>query len=88
MIVSNPPYIDAADPHLAEGDVRFEPLTALVAADQGLPIWRRLSARDGSICCPAAGCCWSMAGPRAKRCAPVPRSGLSGRRDLSRLWRQ
>ncbi|MCS6067898.1 peptide chain release factor N(5)-glutamine methyltransferase [Klebsiella variicola subsp. variicola] len=35
-IVSNPPYIDAADPHLAEGDVRFEPLTALVAADQGL----------------------------------------------------
>ncbi len=36
MIVSNPPYIDAADPHLAEGDVRFEPLTALVAADQGL----------------------------------------------------
>ena len=35
-IVSNPPYIDAADPHLAEGDVRFEPLTALVAGDQGL----------------------------------------------------
>lgn len=36
MIVSNPPYIDEADPHLAEGDVRFEPKTALVAADQGL----------------------------------------------------
>ena len=36
MIVSNPPYIDAADPHLAEGDVRFEPLTALVAGDEGL----------------------------------------------------
>ncbi len=36
MIVSNPPYIDEADPHLAEGDVRFEPLSALVAADQGL----------------------------------------------------
>ncbi len=36
MIVSNPPYIDAADPHLAEGDVRFEPRTALVAADHGL----------------------------------------------------
>lgn len=35
-IVSNPPYIDAADLHLAEGDVRFEPLTALVAGDQGL----------------------------------------------------
>lgn len=36
MIVSNPPYIDETDPHLAEGDVRFEPRTALVAADQGL----------------------------------------------------
>lgn len=36
MIVSNPPYIDEADPHLAEGDVRFEPLSALVAADHGL----------------------------------------------------
>ncbi|NHI01239.1 peptide chain release factor N(5)-glutamine methyltransferase [Oceanimonas sp. MB9] len=36
MIVSNPPYIDAADPHLAEGDVRFEPLSALVAEDEGL----------------------------------------------------
>ncbi|ADO48301.1 peptide chain release factor N(5)-glutamine methyltransferase [[Enterobacter] lignolyticus] len=36
MIVSNPPYIDEQDPHLAQGDVRFEPKTALVAADAGL----------------------------------------------------
>jgi release factor glutamine methyltransferase len=36
LIVSNPPYIDAQDPHLAQGDVRFEPLSALVAADNGL----------------------------------------------------
>ncbi|CAI0744981.1 Release factor glutamine methyltransferase [Serratia entomophila] len=36
LIVSNPPYIDAADPHLAQGDVRFEPGSALVAADRGL----------------------------------------------------
>jgi len=35
-IVSNPPYIDEGDPHLGEGDVRFEPRSALVAADQGL----------------------------------------------------
>lgn len=35
-IVSNPPYIDEQDPHLAEGDVRFEPRSALVAADHGL----------------------------------------------------
>lgn len=36
MIVSNPPYIDGQDPHLAQGDVRFEPLSALVAAENGL----------------------------------------------------
>ena len=36
MIVSNPPYIDEQDEHLSQGDVRFEPKTALVAADQGL----------------------------------------------------
>lgn len=36
MIISNPPYIDENDMHLSEGDVRFEPLTALVAKDEGL----------------------------------------------------
>ncbi len=37
LIVSNPPYIDAADPPTsAQGDVRFEPLSALVAAEDGL----------------------------------------------------
>ncbi len=36
MIVSNPPYIDEQDPHLAQGDVRFEPRSALVAAKEGL----------------------------------------------------
>ena len=36
LIVSNPPYIDAEDPHLALGDVRFEPDSALVASEQGL----------------------------------------------------
>ncbi len=36
VIVSNPPYIDGADPHLEQGDVRFEPRSALVADDAGL----------------------------------------------------
>ena len=35
VIVSNPPYIDATDKHLKQGDVRFEPLSALVAKDKG-----------------------------------------------------
>lgn len=35
MIVSNPPYINAQDPHLDFGDLRFEPRSALVAAEEG-----------------------------------------------------
>ena len=36
LIVSNPPYIDCDDEHLNQGDVRFEPRSALVAANKGL----------------------------------------------------
>ncbi|MGF6692925.1 peptide chain release factor N(5)-glutamine methyltransferase [Pseudomonas sp. D(2018)] len=36
LIVSNPPYIPSQDPHLAQGDVRFEPTSALVAGADGL----------------------------------------------------
>ncbi|MEN0105290.1 MAG: peptide chain release factor N(5)-glutamine methyltransferase [Pseudomonas sp.] len=36
LIVSNPPYIRADDHHLGEGDVRFEPASALVAGADGL----------------------------------------------------
>lgn len=36
LIVSNPPYIEAHDPHLSQGDVRFEPRSALVSGDDGL----------------------------------------------------
>lgn len=42
LIVSNPPYIDDADPHLQQGDVRFEPASALVAAEHGLADIRRI----------------------------------------------
>ncbi|GHC31933.1 release factor glutamine methyltransferase [Kushneria pakistanensis] len=36
LIVSNPPYIDEHDVHLGQGDVRFEPRSALVAGKKGL----------------------------------------------------
>ncbi|WP_394147590.1 peptide chain release factor N(5)-glutamine methyltransferase [Shewanella atlantica] len=35
LIVSNPPYIDEADEHLSQGDVRFEPQSALTAGEEG-----------------------------------------------------
>ncbi|MDZ5512854.1 peptide chain release factor N(5)-glutamine methyltransferase [Vibrio fluvialis] len=43
LIVSNPPYIEENDPHLVQGDVRFEPKTALVAADNGLADIKHIS---------------------------------------------
>lgn len=48
LIVSNPPYIEESDPHLTQGDVRFEPLSALVAEDEGLADikWIARAARD------------------------------------------
>lgn len=36
LIISNPPYIQVTDPHLLQGDVRFEPSLALTAGPEGL----------------------------------------------------
>jgi release factor glutamine methyltransferase len=44
LIVSNPPYVEAADPHLQHGDVRFEPLSALASGEDGLDDIRHIAA--------------------------------------------
>lgn len=44
LIISNPPYIAAGDIHLGEGDVRFEPESALVAGVDGLDDIRQIIA--------------------------------------------
>lgn len=45
LIVSNPPYIPAGDPHLEQGDVRFEPGSALIAGADGLDDIRQIIAQ-------------------------------------------
>jgi release factor glutamine methyltransferase len=42
VIVSNPPYIEAADTHLKQGDLRFEPLSALASGADGLDAIRTI----------------------------------------------
>ncbi len=42
LIVSNPPYIATDDPHLRQGDLRYEPQTALVAGEDGLDAYRAI----------------------------------------------
>jgi release factor glutamine methyltransferase len=44
VIVGNPPYIAASDPHLQYGDLRFEPQSALISAQQGLADITRITA--------------------------------------------
>lgn len=44
LIVSNPPYIASADPHLNQGDLRFEPVSALVSGTDGLDAIRHIVA--------------------------------------------
>jgi len=44
LIVSNPPYIADGDMHLAQGDLRFEPHTALASGADGLDDIRRIVA--------------------------------------------
>ena len=48
LIVSNPPYIADNDPHLQQGDVRFEPLSALVSGPDGLDDIRLIIAQAPS----------------------------------------
>lgn len=45
LIASNPPYIAAHDPHLAQGDLRFEPGTALTPGGDGLAALRAIVAQ-------------------------------------------
>lgn len=44
LIVANPPYVEPGDKHLAEGDLPFEPLLALVADEKGFAAHRSIMA--------------------------------------------
>jgi release factor glutamine methyltransferase len=48
LIVSNPPYLAAHDPHLQRGDLRFEPAAALIAAQDGLAAIAAIAAQAGA----------------------------------------
>ena len=45
LIVGNPPYVAAGDPHLGRGDLRFEPPLALVGGADGLECLRAIAAQ-------------------------------------------
>ena len=43
LVVANPPYVAEGDPHLAQGDLRFEPRAALVSGPEGLSAIREIA---------------------------------------------
>ncbi len=56
LIVSNPPYIAAHDPHLSRGDLRFEPVGALASGADGLDDLRAIVAASRSHLKPGGVC--------------------------------
>lgn len=44
LIAANPPYVASLDPHLEQGDLRFEPSAALIGGDDGLDDIRQIVA--------------------------------------------
>lgn len=57
VIVSNPPYIASDDPHLQQGDLRFEPTSALASGKDGLDDIRSIVAHAPSHLAPGG---WLM----------------------------
>lgn len=57
VIVSNPPYIESGDPHLQQGDLRYEPMRALASGADGLDDIRRIVRDAGRYLVPGG---WLM----------------------------
>jgi release factor glutamine methyltransferase len=55
LIVGNPPYVVEGDPHLAQGDLRFEPMAALACGADGLAAIRRIVAEAPRHLAPGGG---------------------------------
>ena len=54
VIVANPPYVAEGDPHLAQGDLRYEPPAALSAGGDGLGALRTIVAAAPEYLAPGA----------------------------------
>ncbi len=91
LIVANPPYVAAGDPHLAQGDLRFEPRSALVAGADGLACIRAIVARAPRYLAAGGWLAFEHGHDQAERCrALLEESGYTGvftRRDLAGIER-
>ncbi len=91
LIVSNPPYVAAADPHLKHGDVRFEPPSALASGADGLDDIRRIAAAAPQYLMPGGWLLFEHGYNQGESCREILRrqgfSGVESIRDLAGLER-
>lgn len=68
LIVSNPPYVAIGDPHLSQGDLRFEPAQALAAANGGFAALQTIITGAGAHLHPGAWLLLEHGYDQAGRC--------------------
>jgi release factor glutamine methyltransferase len=91
LIVCNPPYVAQRDPHLAEGDLRFEPRAALVGGADGLACIRSIVAHARSHLDPGGALWFEHGHAQGGRCRALLEGAgyrdVSVRRDLAGIER-
>jgi release factor glutamine methyltransferase len=91
LILSNPPYVAAGDPHLSRGDLRFEPASALVAGEDGLNDIRRIVAAAPAHLAPGGWLLFEHGYDQAQRCRALLTAAGFGQvtswRDLAGIER-
>lgn len=96
LIVSNPPYVAAGDPHLTRGDLRFEPRSALASGHLGLDAITAIASEAKRCLCPGGLIAVEHGfdqGPVVRRLfadaglrGPETRRDLSGQERVTLAW--
>jgi release factor glutamine methyltransferase len=84
LVVSNPPYIASGDVHLSQGDLRFEPVSALTDHADGLSHLRRIVAGAGTHLAPGG---WLLMEHGYDQAAPVRQLLAAGGYSDVQSWR-
>ncbi len=91
LIVSNPPYIRAGDPHLGQGDLRFEPAAALTDGADGLSALRAIAEGAPAHLAPSGAVCvehgWDQAGAVRELLRRHGFADIASLRDLAGIER-
>lgn len=91
LIVANPPYVAAGDPHLGEGDLRFEPMGALTDHADGLSAIRKIIAATPDWLSPGGWLCfehgYDQAGAVRQLLENAGFSEIEQQRDLAGIVR-